>query len=105
MDSSFHTGAASKRKDRRGLENGVHFTLPKDGQVFVKDRNRSVNSTYDVGDDAGHQAGEEDGVFDAPQIQDLDAEERAGHGRPEHGSEASANSANHQAPTILVLQP
>ena len=71
----------------------------------MKDRNRSGGSTYEVGDDAGHQAREEDGVFDAPEIQDLDAEERAGDGRPEHGGETSADSADHQAPTILVLQP
>ncbi len=62
------------------------------------------NSAHEVGDDAGDQAREEDGILDAPEVEDLDSEEGAGDRRSEHGGEAGADPADHEAAPILVFQ-
>jgi len=60
MDSSFHTGAASKRKDRGGLENGVHFTPPwADGSDG--DESADGHSGHHSGGGGGTSIGPADG--------------------------------------------
>src|SRR5204863_7438246 len=64
-----------------------------------------AHAADEVPDDAGEEARKEDRVLDAPEVEDLDAEERARDRRAEDGGEAGADAAGDGAPAVLVGEP
>ena len=67
-------------------------------------RERRLHSASEVPDDPDHQGGEDEGVVDPAQIEHFDPEERAGDGRPEHRREAGGDAADHEPPSVLIVE-
>ena len=74
------------------------------GEGRLQRRKRRPHAAHEMGDDAGHQRGEDHRVIDPAQIEHFNAEKGSRNRRAEYRGEASANPTNHQPPPVLVAK-
>ena len=84
-------------------EDHLRPTEPRDR--VQESGHRGPNAADEMGDDSRNDARKKHGVFDPPEVENLDAEERAGDRSSEDGREAGADAADHETAAVRVVQP
>ena len=102
---SMSTRAIRPKAAPNRMVSGTIVRCPRRDRSSMEGGDRRARPADEVGHDPGHEAGKEHRVLDAPEVEDLDAEEGARDRRAEHRGEPGPDPADDQATPVLVVEP